>query len=310
MKVKLLFLVVFLLFSGCGKQEINTNNLQSSDVNPTKNNKEISEITATQTPVPTILPTATPTEIPDEICPVIDGLEDIYLYAGENVSYKKGITVTDNKDETVSLEIDASDVDLDTPGEYIVTYKATDSSGNCTVETITVFVQEMNQIELEVNRLADELLQELITENMSKWDTCYTLWNWCRTQIKYAYSAGDRSSIYAGAYEGLHDRSGDCYAYYATFTLLLQKCGIDTIEVRRIDGKSNHWWNLVNLGDGWYHCDSSPRKAGHTYLCFMQTDAQIQEYTEFYKEKPNYYVFDESLYPERETTVVFDGNLN
>ena len=303
MKVKLLFLIVFLLLSGCGKAE-------NSAVNQTTNVTDTSEITLTETPAPTVTPTVVPTEIPDEIFPVIEGLEDIYLYAGETVSYKKGITVTDNLDEDVSLEIDASEVNLDVPGEYTVTYKAIDRAGNCTVESITVFVQEMNQIELEVNRLADELLQELISEDMTKWDTCYTLWNWCRTQIKYAYSAGDRSSIYAGAYEGLNDRSGDCYAYYATFTLLLQKCGIDTIEVRRVNGESNHWWNLVNLGDGWYHCDSSPRKAGHTYLCFMQTDAQIQEYTEFYKEKPNYYVFDTSLYPERETTIVFDGNLN
>ena len=150
---------------------------------------------------------------------------------------------------------------------------------------------------------------DLITEDMSKWDTCYTLWNWCRTKIKYAYSAGDRSTIYAGAYEGLHDRSGDCYAYYATFTILLQKCGIETMEVRRVGGTSNHWWNLVNLGDGWYHCDSSPRKAGHTYKCFMQTDDQVQAYTEYYKEKPNYYVFDKSLYPERETTIIYDGNM-
>ena len=42
----------------------------------------------------------------------------------------------------------------------------------------------------------------------------------------------------------------------------------------------------------------------------MQTDAQIQEYEDFYKEKPNYYTFDKSLYPARETTIIYDGNLN
>ena len=176
---------------------------------------------------------------------------------------------------------------------------------------ITITVKELDQKEVKVNELADALIKKLgITEETSKWDTCYKLWNWCRTKIKYAYSAGDRSTIYAGAYEGLHDRSGDCYAYYATFTILLKKCGIETLEVRRVGGESNHWWNLVNLGDGWYHCDSSPRKVGHTYKCFMQTDAQIQEYEDFYKEKPNYYTFDKSLYPDRETTIIYDGNLN
>lgn len=279
-------------------------------------NEEL-EITPTQqaetiaTIAPT-MPAATTTISPvlDTTAPVFIGLTDKVMYVGETISYKKGVTVTDDVDTEVTMEIDASKVRLDTPGEYTVFYTATDAAGNVASDSITVTVKVMTQKESEVNRLADKLIAELITEDTSKWDTCFKLWNWCRTEIKYAYSAGDRSSIYAGAYEGLHDRTGDCYAYYATFTVLLQKCGIETMEVQRLGGNSKHWWNLVNLGDGWYHCDSSPRKIGHTYRCFMQTDEQVQAYTDFYKENPDYYTFDKSLYPERETTIIYDGNLN
>lgn len=288
------------------------------EVTPAEISSEIPEEAApsempepTETPIPTETPLPTETPVPaDTTAPVIEGVCDKTVYVGETISYKKGVTVTDNSDGAVQLDIDSSEVDLDTVGQYAVTYTATDEAGNVTVEQITVTVIEMDEKEAEVNRLADELIAELITEDMSKWDTCYKLWNWCRTKIKYSYSAGDRSSIYAGAYEGLHDRAGDCYAYYATFTVLLQKCGIETMEVRRVGGDSDHWWNLVNLGDGWYHCDSSPRKVGHTYKCFMQTDAQIQAYTDYYTEKPEYYTFDKSLYPERETTIVYDGKIN
>lgn len=314
MKKCVLWLVVFALLCGCGTpseskemQEVSSNQITSPIQEQTPQPTEPVEPTSTPTPVPTLTPTPTP--VPDTEAPVFEGLCDKEVYVGETVSYKKDVTVTDNVDADVKIEIDASAVNLDVPGQYPVVYTATDSAGNTAVETITVIVKVMDQKEAEVNRLADQLIADLITEDMSKWDTCYTLWDWCRTKIKYAYSAGDRSTIYAGAYEGLHDRSGDCYAYYATFTILLQKCGIETLEVRRIGGESNHWWNLVNLGDGWYHCDSSPRKAGHTYKCFMQTDEQVQAYTEYYKEKPNYYVFDESLYPERETTIIYDGNM-
>lgn len=314
MKKCVLWLVVFALLCGCGTpseskemQEVSSNQITSPIQEQTPQPTEPVESTSTPTPVPTLTPTPTP--VPDTEAPVFEGLCDKEVYVGETVSYKKDVTVTDNVDADVKIEIDASAVNLDVPGQYPVVYTATDSAGNTAVETITVIVKVMDQKEAEVNRLADQLIADLITEDMSKWDTCYTLWDWCRTKIKYAYSAGDRSTIYAGAYEGLHDRSGDCYAYYATFTILLQKCGIETLEVRRIGGESNHWWNLVNLGDGWYHCDSSPRKAGHTYKCFMQTDEQVQAYTEYYKEKPNYYVFDESLYPERETTIIYDGNM-
>lgn len=334
MKKSVLFFALLVLFCGCGASSEDQKNQPVNSPNVTITEQEqtmqptIASEPATATPVPTLAPTftptplptstptplptstPTPTPIPDTEAPVFDGLSDKEVYVGETVSYKKGVTVTDNIDTDIKMEIDTSNVKLDVPGEYQVTYTATDSSGNTATETILVVVKVMDKKEAEVNKLADKLIADLITEDMSKWDTCYTLWNWCRTKIRYAYSAGDRSTIYAGAYEGLHDRSGDCYAYYATFTVLLQKCGIETLEVRRVGGESNHWWNLVNLGDGWYHCDSSPRKAGHTYKCFMQTDAQVQAYTEFYKEKPNYYVFDESLYPERETTIVYDGKMN
>lgn len=320
MKKRVLWLLILIFLCGCQntiekQEEQNTIELFGVTETPMSEITEFTESFSptetpapTNTPTPTITLTPTPTQIPDTTAPVIDGLSDKEIYVGETVSYKKGVSVSDDTDTNVELEIDASAVDLDTAGVYQVVYKATDAAGNVVVETINITVKIMDQKEAEVNKLADELIAELITEDMSKWDTCYKLWNWCRTKIKYAYSAGDRSTIYAGAYEGLHDRSGDCYAYYATFTILLQKCGIETLEVRRVGGESNHWWNLVNLGDGWYHCDSSPRKAGHTYKCFMQTDAQIQEYEDFYKEKPNYYTFDKSLYPERETTIIYNGN--
>ncbi|MBO5177231.1 MAG: transglutaminase domain-containing protein [Lachnospiraceae bacterium] len=320
MKKRVLWLLILIFLCGCQntiekQEEQNTIELFGVTETPMSEITEFPESFSptetpapTNTPTPTITLTPTPTQIPDTTAPVIDGLSDKEIYVGETVSYKKGVSVSDDTDTNVELEIDASAVDLDTAGVYQVVYKATDAAGNVVVETINITVKIMDQKEAEVNKLADELIAELITEDMSKWDTCYKLWNWCRTKIKYAYSAGDRSTIYAGAYEGLHDRSGDCYAYYATFTILLQKCGIETLEVRRVGGESNHWWNLVNLGDGWYHCDSSPRKAGHTYKCFMQTDAQIQEYEDFYKEKPNYYTFDKSLYPERETTIIYNGN--
>ena len=44
---------------------------------------------------------------------------------------------------------------------------------------------------------------------------------------------------------------------------------------------------------------------GDPYLCFMQTDAQIAEYTKNHTKKPNYYTFDPDLYPERATEIIF-----
>ena len=147
-------------------------------------------------------------------------------------------------------------------------------------------------------------MKEVVDENVSKYDNAKELFQWVHSNIRYQHAAGDRSSVWAGAYEGLHDGAGDCYAFYATYSVLLTYAGIDNLCVARVSDSSHHWWNLVNTGEGWYHCDASPRRNGDRYFCFMQTDAQVEAYTRAYPEKPDYYTFDASLLPERATEII------
>lgn len=250
----------------------------------------------------------TESQQPDTKAPVIKGTKDITIYAGDSVSYRKGVTATDDVDGKVDLSIDSSKVDRDTPGTYVVTYSAVDAAGNRAKKEITLTVLEKKVIgEEDVIPLADKVIADVVPEGTSKYDTAYKLFRWCKKNLTYSYSAGDRSSVWAGAYEGLHDKTGDCFVYYATYEVLLTRAGIDNMKVSRVDGDSNHWWNLVNTGNGWYHCDTSPRNKEHPYTCFMQTDEQVAAYTESYPEKPNYYNFDSSLYPERATEIIY-GN--
>ncbi len=53
-----------------------------------------------------------------------------------------GATATDNYDTTVNVEVIASNVAIDTVGNYSVTYGAVDSSGNSSTTTRTVVVQD------------------------------------------------------------------------------------------------------------------------------------------------------------------------
>ena len=69
----------------------------------------------------------------DSQAPEIQGVKDIVLYEGDTVSYRAGVTVTDDRDENPTLEIDTQGVDLSTPGAYTATYTAMDESGNETV---------------------------------------------------------------------------------------------------------------------------------------------------------------------------------
>lgn len=249
---------------------------------------------------------------PDVTAPVMTGVKNLTVEAGSNISYKRGVEVTDDSGESV-LEIDASTVDLNTVGTYEVVYTATDPSGNVSTQTIVVTVVNPPTVtEEQVYELADAVIASVITDEMTQMEKAWALWEWCHYQIKYSYSAGDRGLL-AGAWEGLHDKKGDCYAYYATYEVLLTRVGIENMCVTRVGGDSNHWWNLVNVGDGWYHCDTSPRKIGHKYKCFMQTDEQIAAYeaiyTELAPEKHNYFTFESDLYPERATTIIYESSM-
>lgn len=255
-----------------------------------------------------------PTQNPDVTAPVIEGVHNLTVEQGKSISYKKGVSATDDLDSEVTLEVDSSQVNLNEPGVYNVFYRAADQAGNQAEAMCTVTVTEPVQITEEaVYALADQLLTELITDDMTQYEKAETLWWWCHDNITYRYSSDERD-ILSGAYRGLHDRSGDCYIYYATYEVLLTRCGIDNMCVTRVGGSSSHWWNLVNVGYGWYHCDCSPRSVkANFFICFMQTDEQVAAYSDYYytlfPNKPNYYGFDSSIYPERATTILVENTF-
>lgn len=289
-------LLAIILLVGCGEENKAVK----------KNTDQQSENSRTTEEQQSEMNSETETQLSDTVAPVIEGTKDITINLGDSVSYRKGVTATDDVDGEVEILVDNSKVDCNTPGTYTVIYSAVDSAGNKAQKKVTLTVLDSKVIgEEDVIPLADAVIAKVVPENASKYDTAYALFRWCRKNITYSYSAGDRSSVWAGAYKGLHDKKGDCYAYYATYEVLLTRAGIENMKVARVGGESNHWWNLVNIGDGWYHCDTSPRHKDHPYSCFMQTDAQIAAYAESYPEKPNYYTFDSSLYPERATEIIY-----
>lgn len=270
------------------------------------------EVVAETVPLPEPEPDPEPEQEQDVTAPVIEGVRNLTVEQGKSVSYKKGVSVTDDLDSEVALEVDASQVDLNTPGVYTVFYRAADQAGNQAEATCTVTVTEPGKItEEDVYALADQLLAEIITDDMTRYEQAETLWRWCNEKIA-VHSNSDERTILEGAYQGLRNRAGDCYIYCATYAVLLTRCGIDNMCVTRVGGTSEHWWNLVNVGDGWYHCDCSPRnRRDKFFICFMQTDEQMAAYSAhyltLYPDRPNYYGFDDSLYPERATTILVEN---
>lgn len=244
----------------------------------------------------------------DTEAPVIQGVQDQTVEVGESISYKSGVTVTDNVDTNLAVQVDASQVELETPGTYVVTYTAVDSAGNQAepvTATITVVAEDSEPEsgeEEEMMAMAQSILDSLVTEDMDQLETAHAIYEWCRGELRYVDSS-DKSSWIQGALQAFETRSGDCFNNFAAAKALLTAAGIENMDVEKSDTSySSHYWSLVNCGDGWYHFDTTPRRGGGDYF-FMVTDAQLEEYSEAHH---NSHIFDHSLYPATNTEIITD----
>ncbi len=239
--------------------------------------------------------------IADEEAPVIDGVGPLTGFLDEPISYKAAVTVTDNCDEDVQLEVDTSHVNVNEPGKYTVLYTATDWAGNTAREATTITISEKPENFVEesvVLEMAQEILDEITTEDMTVKEVAWAIFDWTYNSIAFT-DTSEKDSWTNGAYQGFTLRSGDCFIYFSTAKALLTQAGIPNIDIERSDtSRAHHYWNLVNCGDGWYHFDTCRFASG--YQTFMHTDEQVAEFTASYGYH-DYYVFDHSLYPATPT---------
>ena len=230
--------------------------------------------------------------------PVIIGVGNIAVHVGDSISYRAGVYAEDNADGIIGVSIDSSAVNLYQVGEYPVTYRAVDISGNETTRTIKVTVTVLSYD--EVYSLADSVLSSITTPGMSLQEKARCIYDWVKRNIRYTPSK--ESDALSGAYYGFKLRQGDCSTFYAVSAALLTMAGIDNMQVTRVGGYTNHYWNLINVGTGWYHFDTSPTGVSGT---FMFTSTQAEEFTKTLVGRlTNAYVYDKSLYPP----VVGDAN--
>ncbi len=241
------------------------------------------------------------TVIADTTFPVFSTMEELTVNIGQSVSYRKGITATDDRDGELTFTVDATGVNLEEAGTYSILYEATDKSGNTTKVERKIHVSATLVINQElVEEKVQEVLAEIITDGMSAHEKITAVYNYVRKHV--TYSSSSEKDILSAAYKAIVKGKGDCYNYFALSKVLLDQCGIENLPVERYNSKSSHYWLLVNIGTGWYHYDPSPQSAQDPFRCFMKTDAQVKAYAEGRSDgRRDYYQFDETKYPARAT---------
>ncbi len=227
--------------------------------------------------------------------PIFNGLNNFYILTGDTISYKNGVTAIDNVGNPLTFQVDSSKVDRHKAGVYPVTYTATDSAGNTTKKTVHVYVNELT--EEYINSLCDEVINKVIKSNMSRDQKIEAVWKYTKRNVLYV-GTSDKNDVLRNIYTGLKSGIGDCYTYYCINRRIFNRLGIPNLEVRRVNGKTNHWWNLVQFEDGlWYHVDSCPTPSSlSSYSTFKMTDDVIERYTEIVGNNRKYYNYDKTLH--------------
>ncbi len=215
----------------------------------------------------------------DEEPPVIEGVAELTVAAGDSVSYKKGVKVSDNQDENVTLRVNSSKVDLEVPGEYPVVYIAEDAAGNIAEDAAIIHVTEPSAetaSEQVVNRKADEVLAKITTPQMSQYEVAKAIFNWVHSNVAWL-DGSPKTNWVEGAYHGLFEHRGDCYVYASTSKCLLTRAGIKNMDIGFSKPERTHYWNLIDLGEGWYHFDTTRRADGRSF--FYCSDEKIRAYS-------------------------------
>lgn len=224
--------------------------------------------------------------------PVIRGVTDKIVYKGNSISYRTGVTVTDNSREELELNIDSSNVNLRQEGKYEVIYSAVDSAGNLAEKRATITVVGLVISEETFDETVEGITSKIIKDNMSKREQANAIYKWTKNHVGYTGNS-KKDDWKNEAYRGITSGNGDCFTYFAVAKALLTHMGIENIDIIRLGGDTKHYWNLVNDGTGWYHFDATRHKDKKD--TFMLTDDELEKLNK--ARKDYYYKFDHSLYP-------------
>lgn len=257
----------------------------------------------------------------DREAPTINGLKDLAHAIGSGgVSYRAGVSVSDNCDGEVTLEIDTSKVDLKTAGVYPVIYTAIDTAGNRASFRMSITVYREEITETMLYEKLDTVINEIIRDGMTVEQKVRAIYSYVHNNLSYV-ATSDKSSVVRAAYEGITTREGDCYTYFALSKAFFDRLGIESMDIQRLPSVAaavdeRHFWNLVNIGTKdaprWYHFDACRIKdMPEPWGCLM-TDAQIAEYS---KNKANsdgvrdyFYAYDTASYPATPNEIITDIN--
>ena len=275
--------------------------VDTSEVNMKKAGEYTVRYIATDTSGNKTAEMAKVTIVEDVAGPQILGVnKKLSMYQGRTMSYRSGVIVEDDYAENPTLTIDSTQADLTVPGQYTIIYKATDDVGNETVVETTLTVKQQPSSYVEdsvVYEKADEILAKILKDGMTQKEQIEAIAKWFKSNCSYV-SYSDKTDRMQAAYRMMTRKYGDCFNYYAAFSVMMERLDIPQIHVERSRNsvrRTRHYWSMVSLdgGETYYHVDVSPHYS-FSIKTVLVTDATLKKCNRYLA---GYYTMDPGLYP-------------
>jgi len=162
---------------------------------------------------------------------------------------------------------------------YVVRRVDWNISGTKNVSNINVKVSYIltREERIETDKIIDEILKSIITPYMNDHEKVKAVHDYIVLNSKY-----DKNSVYYSDYDLLTRGTSVCNGYALLTLNMLNKLNIPVKSVSGIAGGEAHIWNMVKLGDYWFHLDvtwndpvSDRDSVFYTY--YMLTEKEISK---------------------------------
>ena len=128
--------------------------------------------------------------------------------------------------------------------------------------------------EKKLDRDVKEFVEDNIDFNDSNLEKISKIYNYISNNVKYNKNIGD---IKYSAYSAYENKSAICQGYSTLLYKMLKEADVDNVRIVR---SSTHSWNIVKIGDMYYHLDATweatTKKKGD-YNYFLKGSNEIKK---------------------------------
>lgn len=137
----------------------------------------------------------------------------------------------------------------------------------------------------KVNMEVDRIIKENIRKGMSDLEKVKSIHDYLVLSVAYDYDNFLKNNVSDDSYEAygaLINKIAVCDGYTKSMALILNKLGVQTIQVTGIANGGNHSWNMVKIDGQYYHVDTTwddpvPNKPGSVhYNYFLKNTKQLK----------------------------------